>query len=254
MTETNATNGTVLSDVDTVRKVVASRLHVYTSNNGYFESLPKFLQSAGIAHLVDLGGSSWTVDATPLMEAYAALLNDGKLTVTSTSRSPRMNTIRDHAHNILRQEIDKWYSGTNPERVEENGDVVDPLTVCAEFGETGPLHVEGDEAVAEMKRIIGEMLTVGERDGHCRTLEEIMIRIGMGRFMPPREVKRLVTVPGIGDLTVTIPCNRKGEPDTSQMAHLIQTAATQHWAEVAKTLELRELPEETPDDAATANA
>lgn len=249
MTETTAT-GTVISDVDTVRKVVASRLHRYTSDNGYFETLPKFLQSAGIAHLVDLGGSSWTVDASPLMEAYAALLSDGKLTIPSTSRAPRMSNLRDQAHNILRQEIDKWYSKTTPERVEESGERINPDDVLAEFGESGPLHIEGEEAVAEIKRIIGEMLTVGERDGHCNTLEEIMIRVGMGRFMPPREVKRLVAVPGVGELTLTVPCNRKGEPDTSNLAHLIQVAATKHWAEVASKLELREVPEEeTPATA-----
>lgn len=264
MTETQAsateTVSTEITDVLTAQSVVVARLAEWTRENGYLDTLSLFLGEMGLSGLLAATGADVEINIPSTAAELSRLFRtvtaeDGTVShvirVHTNRRQPSINAVRETIYNKLRALSDIAYQEVRDESqfsvVEPEVTPINEAEIIGRFGNSGALVASG-EGEAELRRMVGEMLTIAERRSDCTTVEAAMIRAGLGAFMPPREVKRTVTVPVIGDITITVPCNRRGEPQTGDMARLVQQAVTRYWEDQVKTLAFTDVPVFGSDD------
>lgn len=242
-----------IATAEQAQHVITARAREYCREHGNRSALLDYLQRADLGKLIDMGGSDWQVNLTSFVEALAQA-TDGTVTIHSDRDEPTMGSVRDLAHNYVRNALDSWYGlilqNDLATRVAKVPEAVDEGAIIAEYGALGVLTFTGD-GETEARRLVESFLDTADDRRDCDTVEAIMIRIGLGSLMPPREIRRIVTVPNVGDLTVTIPCSRKGVPDMTDMPYIVQKAVNDYWVEQVKTLEFREVP---ADESVTADA
>jgi len=201
--------------VELDRQVIAARAYAWQNNAGGY-NVERGLEIVGLRDVVNHSGTAGNVMFTVSTAALIKALADKPLTIRERAKADgtlrSLGDARYIAYDAMTKVINAWQreltegdfttSGTGMPTVREVTDT---------WGATGPLPDGTAEVNAARTELVGKLLDWAADNGVCGTVEQGLDYIGLTAFGPPRALPVTVAVPGLGPLTLEVPCNRKGE-------------------------------------------
>jgi len=200
--------------VELDRQVIAARAYRWQADAGGY-NVEQGLRAVGLDNVVNHNGTAGNVMFTVSTAALIKALADKPLTIRERAKGGTVRSLGDAryvAYDAMTKVINAWQreltegdfttSGTGMPTVREVTDT---------WGATGPLPDGTDEVNAARTELVGKLLDWATANGACGTVESGLDYIGLTPFGPPRALPVTVAVPGLGPLTLEVPCNRKGE-------------------------------------------
>jgi len=201
--------------VELDRQVIAARAYAWQNNAGGY-SVERGLEVVGLKDTVSHGGTGDNVVFTVSTAALVKALANKPLTIRDRAKgSGDIRHLGDGkylAYDAMTKVINTWQRElTEGDFTTDAARVPTVREVTDAWGATGPLPDGTAEVNAARTELVNKLLDWAADNGVCGTVEEGLDYIGLTAFGPPRALPVTVDVPGLGPLTLEVPCNRKGE-------------------------------------------
>lgn len=198
-----------VSDIETAKAVFVARAAYITARRNYSNRLRSVMEHLDMTDYVAPAANRFVIDTKGLIEAIGTqLIVDVYDGYTPSSDRGRVN---DTIYTVTDQWV-RTLTEANWTQPEMPSKLVDVEATNAIYGARNDLPPASTEVTEFWRTLVLGVLAWADRNGMCNEVEDMLVAIGFGDLLPPREVTATVEWNGIIVEGVALPASRQGVP------------------------------------------